>query len=569
MPNFTAKRTEPHRFVEEGFDPTSAEAVTKAYDQLQARELDTREALDDFIHDWEELGTVLYESYTVAYIDMTVDTTNPAYEEKYLKIVEEVLPIKEQRDFEIKQKLLASPALDKLGPEYDMLLRNIRPEVELFREENVPLLTEERKLTQEYSKIAGAQEAEFRGKTYTLAQLTPFLEETDRETREGAWRARWGAKLKDAPALDALYDRMYEVRQQIARNAGHKSFRDYKFVELRRFDYTPDDCMAFHEAIAKYVVPVVSRDMEERQEQLGVETLRPWDIDVDPLGAEPLRPFDNVGRLEEGCERITRKIDPQLGDFFRQMIDSGLLDLDNRQGKAPGGYCDMLPNTGVPFIFMNAVGTKDDVETLLHEGGHAFHYYLARQLDLPSYHNTTSEFSEVASMSMELLARPYLDEFFSEEELARLLKDQLKEKLRFFPFMSMIDSFQQWMYTTTGDHGAEARKAKWTELEERFRPSLDWTGLERIREIGWQYLHVFEVPFYYIEYGIAQLAALRVWLNSLEDERGAIEAYKRGLALGGSKALPELFDAAGAKFGLNDATVSTIVDGTMAQVGEA
>jgi oligoendopeptidase F len=248
------------------------------------------------------------------------------------------------------------------------------------------------------------------------------------------------------------------------------------------------------------------------------------------------------------------------------MIDQRLLDLESRQGKAPGGYMDMLSDTGVGFIFMNAVGTKDDVETLLHEGGHAFHYYLARKQPLVSYHQTTHEFSEVASMSMELLSRPYMSEFYTEEELKRLQPDQLKSTLRFFPFMSMIDSFQHWVYTTDGDNGPEARRRKWVELEEKFRPHLDWTDLEQYREIGWQYLHVFEVPFYYIEYGIAQLAALRIWLNSLEDERAAVEAYKRALALGGSRPLPDLFEAAGADFALDDRTVRAIVEGTVAQL---
>jgi oligoendopeptidase F len=396
--------------------------------------------------------------------------------------------------------------------------------------------------------------------------LLPFLEETDRATREEAWRARMDAKLADAAALDDLYDRMIELRQRLARNAGFDNYRDYKFQEMKRFDYTPEQCMAFHEAIAKHIVPVVARHMQERKRKLGVDTLRPWDLEVDPDGAPPLKPFEDVARLKEGCERIVRQLDPDLAGFFQGMVDQGLLDLESRQGKAPGGYMDMLPDTGAGFIFMNAVGTKDDVETLLHEGGHAFHYYLARRQPLTSYHQTSHEFSEVASMSMELLSRPYLSEFYSEEELKRLLPDQLKSTLRFFPFMSMIDSFQHWVYTTDGDNGAEARRRKWVELEGKFRPSLDWTGLEQYREIGWQYLHVFEVPFYYIEYGIAQLAALRIWLNSLEDEHAAVEAYKRGLALGGSRPLPDLFEAAGAGFALDDKTVRAIVEGTTAQI---
>jgi oligoendopeptidase F len=565
MPNFTAKRRIPHRFVPEGFDPVDVVALEKLYDRLEARDTETRAELERFIFDWEELVAAVYERATLAYIDMTVDTTNPQYEERYLKIVENVLPVQEQRDFALKQKALASPAVGQLDDRYAMLLRNIRSEVGLFREANVPLLTETRKLEQEYEKIAGAEEAEFRGKTYTMPQLVPFLEEQDRDTREGAWRARWGAKLKDAGALDDLYDRMYVVRQEIAHNAGYANFRDYTFEEKKRFDYTPEDCMAFHAAIEMHVVPVVAKHWEERRERLGLKALRPWDLEVDTEGAPRLRPFDRVERLQEGCERIARNIDPQLGHFFREMIDSGLLDLENRPGKAPGGYMDMLADTRVPFIFMNAVGSKDDVETLLHEGGHSFHYYLARELPLPSYHNTTHEFSEVASMSMELLSRPYLGEFYSQQELERLLGDQLKEKLRFFPFMAMIDAFQHWVYTAE-EHGAQARKAKWTELEERFRPGIDWSGLERFREIGWQYPHVMDAPFYYVEYGIAQLAALRVWLNSLEDQQEAVAAYKRGLALGGSRPLPVLFAAVGAEFGLNDRVVEAVVDGMLEQM---
>jgi len=566
LPNINAKRTEPRRFVPDDLDAADAAAVSRLYDELAERDVSTLDKLEGFILDWEELGAVIYEVATAAYIDMTVDTTNPDYEARYLKVVEEVVPVKEQRDFEIKRKLLDSPAVNSLGDRYEVLMRNIRSEVELFREENVPLIAEDLKLGQEYSKIAGAEMAEFRGKTYTLPQLLPFLEETDRATREGAWRARQDAKLADAAALDELYDRMIELRQTMARNAGFANYRDYKFKEMKRFDYTPEQCLAFHEAIARHVVPVVSRDLDERRQKLGVDTLRPWDLEVDPDGAPPLKPFEDVSRLKEGCERIIRQIDPELAGYFRQMVDQGLLDLESREGKAPGGYMDMLADTGVGFIFMNAVGTKDDVETLLHEGGHAFHYYLARKQPLVSYHQTTHEFSEVASMSMELLSRPYMSEFYTEEELKRLQPNQLKSDLRFFPFMSMIDSFQHWVYASGEDNGAQARRRKWTELEEKFRPSLDWTGLEKYREIGWQYLHVFEVPFYYIEYGIAQLAALRIWLNSLEDERGAVEAYKRALTLGGSRPLPALFEAAGADFALDDRTVRAIVDGTTAQL---
>ncbi|HEX8229129.1 MAG TPA: M3 family oligoendopeptidase [Chloroflexia bacterium] len=565
MPNFTSTSAKPHRFVPDGFNPADPTSVATMYDLLDERELPTRQALEDFILDWQELGAVLEQEYVVAYVDMTADTSNEEREARYIAFLDNILLVKEQRDFNVKQKIAASPAVDQLGPQYEVLLRNLKSEVSLFREENVPLLMEDLKLGQEYEKISGNETAEFQGKTYTLTQLRPFLEEPDRSVREGAWRARLGVRLADAAAFDEMFHKMYEVRQQIARNAGFDNYRDYKFREYKRFDYTPEDCMAFHAAVEKHIVPFMVRDRERRRKLLGVETIRPWDTEVDPEGRQPLRPFENVEQLKEGSLRVVRQVDPQLGEFLETMVRDGLLDLENRPGKAPGAYCQSFADSRVPYIHMNAVGIKDDVTTLLHEGGHAFHYFLAREQPLHSYHFAGMEFEEVGSMSMELLARPYLGEFYSEEELDRLLDDQLRGVLSGMPWIAMLDLFQHWVYTAE-DHGPDARRAKWREIEQRFRPDLDWSGIEQYRDIGWQYLHVFVVPFYYIEYGIAQIAALQVWLRSLEDPSGAIEAYKRGLSLGGSRPLPELFAAAGAEFDMGDKVVGMVTEKTVAQI---
>lgn len=567
MPAIKATRTRPYRFVSDSLDVIDPQAIARLYDELEGCDIPTRHALEDFIFDWDELYAVLYEANVEAYIDMTSDTTNTEFQERYTFISENVVPLMDQRNFTLKQKMLESPALNELGSEYDVFLRQVRAEVALFREENISLQTEERKLNQEYQQISGGQKAEFRGQTYTLAQLQPFLEETDRQTREEAWRARSEVRLADSDRLDELYDRMYELRQQMARNAGFSNYRDYRFQELKRFDYTPQDCEAFHEAVEKHVVPVVTENNSRRKRLLGIDPLRPWDLSVDAEGHEPLRPFSDVGKLKEGCERIFQQIDPELGGYFRQMMEDNLLDLENREGKAPGGYMEALPSKRVPFIYMNAVGTHRDVETLLHEGGHSFHFFLSRELPLLNYQMTGigAEFAEVASMTMEYLCQPYLSAFYSEEEIGRIREEKIRDSMQWFPFMAMIDAFQHWVYTAEG-HGPEARRAKWAELEMRFRPDLDWSGLEQYRDIGWQYLHVFTYPFYFIEYAIAELAAMRIWLNSLEDERGAVEAYKRGLALGGSRPLPELFRAAGAEFGLDERTVKSIVDGALAQM---
>jgi oligoendopeptidase F len=567
VPAIKATRTHPYRYLSDSLDVADPQAIARLYDELDGRDISTRQALEDFIFDWDELYAVLYEANVEAYIDMTSDTTNQSFQERYSHISENVVPLMDQRNFKLKQKMLESPALDELGSEYDVFLRQVRAEVRVFREENVALQTEERRLNQEFQQISGRRKAEFRGQTYTPAQLQPFLEETDRQTREEAWRALSEAKLADATILDELYDQMYELRQQVARNAGFSNYRDYRFQELKRFDYTPQDCEAFHEAVEKHVVPVATEDNARRKRLLGIDSLRPWDLSVDAEGYEPLRPFSDVEKLKEGCERIFQQIDPELGGYFRQMMQDNLLDLENRAGKAPGGYMEALPSKRVPFIYMNAVGTHRDVETLLHEGGHSFHFFLSRELPLLNYQMTGigAEFAEVASMTMEYLCQPYLSAFYNEEEIRRIREEKIRDSMQWFPFMAMIDAFQHWVYTAE-DHGPEARRARWAELERRFRPDLDSSGLEQYRDIGWQYLHVFSYPFYFIEYAIAQLAAMRIWLNSLEDERGAVEAYKRGLALGGSRPLPELFKAAGAEFGLDERTVKSIVDGALAQM---
>jgi oligoendopeptidase F len=572
LPDILARRTEVRRFVPDNFDAADPQQVARLFDDLDVRHVETRDQLEDLILDEQELEGCIYERFQMAYVDMTADTTNEEHERVYLSLLENVLPVMQEREFRLKRKVLESPAVGELSETYSVYRRNIGADVELFRDENIPLIVEDQKLGQEYEKIAGGQEAEFRGERYTTTQIEKFFDVPDRETREGAWRARAEAFHRDAETLDDLYDKMLEVRRKIAHNAGFGTYRDYAFKEKKRFDYTPDDCLAFHRAVEQHVVPIVAEIWEERRRKLGVDTLRPWDVNVrpndpvvDPDGREPLRPFQSIGQLSEGCARIFSQVDNELGEYYREMQESRLLDLENRPGKAPGAYMTVFSDRRVPFILMNAIGSKADVETLLHEAGHAFHYFLARHQPLVSYHFAGHEFSEVASMGMELLARPYLGEFYREADLHTLLDDQIKNAVSLFPWIAMIDAFQHWVYTTE-KNGREERKARWVELERRYRPWIDWSGVEEYRDIVWQYPHVFDVPFYYIEYGIAQLAAFRVWLNSLVDKAWAVGAYKNALSLGGSRPLPELFRAAGAKFSLSEETIGEIMRGVRGQL---
>jgi oligoendopeptidase F len=572
LPDILARRTDVRRFVSDSFDAADPQQAARLFDELEARHADTRSRLEDLVLDTQELAGCIDERFQLAYVDMTSDTTNEEFERAFLALVENVLPLVEERGFRLKRMVLESPAVGELDDTYRIYLRDIRADVELFREENIPLLVEDQKLGQEYEKIAGGQEAEFRGERYTTTQIEKYFDAPDRETREGAWRARADAFLHDAEALDDLYDRMLEVRREIAQNAGFSNYRDYIFKKKKRFDYTPEDCLAYHRAVEKHVVPNVAKIWEERRVQLGLESLRPWDVNVrpndpvvDPEGRDPITPFESLEDLSNGCARIFSEVDGELGDFYREMQDLRLLDLENRPGKAPGAYMTSFADRRAPFILMNAIGTKSDVDTLLHEAGHAFHYCLARHQPLVSYHHTGHEFSEVASMGMELLARPYLGEFYNADDLRKILNDQIKSAVSFFPWNAMIDAFQHWVYTAD-ENGREARKTKWADLERRYRPWTEWSGLEVYRDIVWQYPHVFDSPFYYIEYGIAQLAAFRVWLNSLEDKARAVKSYKSALSLGGSRPLPELFKAAGAKFSLSEETISEIMGGVMAQV---
>ena len=554
------------RFVGAAVDAADPAAISDLYAQLAARPLPDHAVLVAWIRDWDEVTALADEVYNAAYITMSCNTADPAAEAHYLRVLEELLPVLERNNFQLQRKLLDAPALAELdAAQYGTFLREVRARVALFREANVPLQTAVQKMEQEYDKITGSQMVDFQGEQRTMQQMAVFLEENARTLREAAWRARDAVRAADEATLDDLYDRMLPVRRQIARNAGYANYRDYTFADKLRFDYTPADCLAFHAAIERHVVPVVTEFNARRRRLLGYDRIRPWDTQVDPAGRPPLRPFGEVADLIAGCRRIFTQLDPELSGFYNAMVDGQLLDLGSRPGKAPGGYMTSLRERRVPFIFMNAVGLKRDVDTLLHEGGHAFHYFLAREQPLQAYHHAGHEFSEVASMSMELLARPYLGAFYTPEQLAGLRDDQIRESLSFLPFMAMIDAFQHWVYTTEQPDAA-ARRAYWAALEARFRPDVDWRGLAGTRDSGWQYPHIFTVPFYYVEYGIAQLAALRIWLNSLTDERGAVQAYKQALALGGSRPLPELFQAAGAEFGLHDRIVGEIVAGAVGQI---
>lgn len=551
----------PRRYVPVDFDAGDWNQIETLYKELLDRPIGSVEELKIWLEDASELGAVIGEEGSRRYITMTCDTTDEKAKEAYLYFIEEISPKLKPFGFELDKKLLATPQVSDLDDHYYLvLLRNTRNQVELFRPENVPLETELDKLSQQYQEIQGAMTVVYQGKEMTLQQMGIFLEDINREIRREAWELINERRLKEAERLDELFTQMVKIRHQIALNAGFDNYRDYMFRAYNRFDYTPEDCFSFHQAVQEYVVPLTRHFLEERKASLALEAVKPWDISCDRLGRPPLRPFKSDRELVEGCQTIFSRIDPRLGEQFQLMRKLGLLDLGSRKGKAPGGYQSTLSEVRLPFIFMNAVGTNRDVMTLLHEGGHAFHSLAASHHPFIAYRHAPIEFAEVASMGMEHLGADHLEVFYSHSDAARARRDHLEADIGLLPWIAIVDAFQHWIYTHP-EHSTEERARAWEEIYNRFSAGVDWSGQEEGLRYRWQaQLHIFEYPFYYIEYGIALLGALQVWKNSLEDGRGAIDAYLKALSLGGSRPLPELFQTAGAQFDFSAATIRPLMD---------
>ena len=534
------------------------------YADLSRRAL-TADNVVEWLTDWTQLSQRVYETYSRLHVASTLNTADQRAEQQYHHFLGEVLPAVESAEQKLKQQLLVSG----LEPEgFAIPLRNMRAEVELFREANLPLLSEHRKLGMEYNKIIGAQTIEWEGSEITLMQLRAVFQNPDRSIRERAWRVAAQRRLADRDAIDDLWARSVDVRRRLAQNAGLPDYRSFRWRELLRFDYTPDDCQSFQRAIEQVVVPAATRIYDRARRHMGVESLRPWDLDQDlyPVSFTTLKPFSSIEELKRKTEAVFQRVDPQLGGYYETMRRESLLDLENRKGKAPGGYCAEFPVAKRSFIFMNAVGVRDDVRTLLPESGHAFHVFETGPLPYYQQLQVGMEFAEVASMSMELLAAPYLTEqyggFYSEAEAAHDRVKHLEKIVLFWPYMAVVDAFQHWAYEhqAKATH-AESCDAKWTELWQRFIPDVDWSGLEDSRMTGWQRKqHIHRSPFYYVEYGMAQLGAVQVWRNALSDQAGAVASYRRALALGGTVSLPDLYQAAGARFAFDTAALRDAVE---------
>ena len=552
----------PRRFLEKHIDLTDTSALAPVFDRLEralAAAADA-EALAAWLDNYSEVNAAISENSARTYIAMTCQTDDPAREKAYLHLVEIVDPWLKPRQFALQQQLVAHPAFDSLPPYYNVFRRSVRNRVSLYREANVPRETEEARLSQQYQKIIGAMTVEFDGREQTLAQIGRVLLETDRARRQTAWELTVQRRLRDRDQLEDIFDAQLKLRGEIAREAGFTDYRAYAFALNERFDYTPEDCLKFQDTIADQIVPLARALQRERTEKLAVMPLRPWDLAVDPEGRPPLKPFSTADEFVAKAQTIFDRIDPRLGKSFSLLGANGLLDLESRKGKAPGGYQSTLDEARLPFIFMNAVGVQADVTTLLHEAGHAFHALAAREQRLGGYRGSPIEFCEVASMSMELLAAPHLEQYYSSGDAKRARRQHLEGIIAFFPWMATIDAFQHWLYTHP-DHTRDERRTAWLTLMDRFGGVEDYLGYEEARGYAWhRQLHLFLHPFYYVEYGIAQLGALQMWRHARADASKAVDLYLSGLGLGGSRPLPELFSTAGLNFDFGAETIRPLVD---------
>ena len=547
--------------------PESAAALAHAtwddiagwYDELAATPLDAAN-LEAWLTTWSRLDELVTEAASLAMIDYTCDTTDAAKEAAHLRFSTDILPRLEEKEVILARRLVEAGTH---RADMQTVVRRFRTAIEIFREANVPLVAEAEGLAARYQQVTGGMTAEWGGERVPLPRLSPFLKSREREVREAAWRASVGPYVAVRGELATLFDRRVTLRYTMARNAGFSDYRAYIFAAKCRFDYTPADTERLHDAIEAMVVPAVERAMEARRRELALPSLRPWDTAVDPWRQSAPVPYQDVSELQETSARIFTAIDPELGGQFRTMMHEGLLDLESREGKAPGGYCDTLHARGRPFVFMNAAGVPEDVTTLLHEAGHCFHAFASHARPFIWQRHPGAESAELASMSMELLAAPHLARptgFYNEADALSARLEHLEDLLLSLAHIASVDAFQAWIYTHRDGTDAEARDSAWLRIRERFEPGIDWSGLTAERVARWyRQLHIFLYPFYYIEYGIAQIGALQVWRNARRDPAAATQAYRHFLSLGATMPLPDLYRAAGVELSFEAGMLAHLV----------
>jgi len=552
-------------YVNDGFDPGSWKEIETYTEELLNRKISCSKCIEGIIRDASELSEHISEKGALLYIGMTCDTESEEKKSSFLDFVENVRPKLSEFSDSLNRRIVGHEAIKDMPERYDLMIRSMENDIEIFRKENIPLSVEQTKLVTEAQAINGAMSVEYNGEEYTIPEMRAFLESNDRAVREGAWKAVADRRIEDEERLSEIFDELIAIRNKIALNAGFDTYTDYMFRAMERFDYTKEDCLEFHDAIESVCVPLMREINSRREESLGLGGLRPWDVNEktgvgpDLEGRAPLKPFSDVKEMVDKLSILFHKMSLDLGEKFDMLVEMDTLDLDTRKGKAPGGYQYYLQKSRVPFIFMNAAGLQGDLETMIHEAGHAFHSMYCGHLELIGERSYPIEFAEVASMSMELMTQEQWGEFYGPEEVNRARLGHLEGVIFLLPWIATIDSFQHWIYSNP-EHTREERKFAWNAIRDRFGSNMDWGDYKIHRDTSWQQQgHLFGVPFYYVEYGIAQLGALQLWRTQRKDPGKALSDYSNGMTLGNTKTLPELFSAADIELGFGEEHLSSLI----------
>lgn len=550
------------KYVATDFKCSSWTAVVQYLNELLDRKISSLSDFEQWLLDKSEFEAVLEEDMAWRYINMTIDTANETYGEAYRFFVTEIQPKLAPFEDQLNKKMMAQPYVAELEKKeaYSIYFRSTKTALSLYREENISIETELNTLSQEYGSIVGQQMITYKGEELTMPVAATYLKNPDAAIRQEVYELIVNRRVEDREKLDELFTKLVQLRHQSAINSGCKDYRDYKFLSLGRFDYSVQDCLDFHESVAIHIVPLAKQIAQLQADKLGKTKLKPWDSDVDPDGKEPLKPFKNGEELLAGSIKMFDQLDPYFGSCLQTMQKEGYLDLDSKPGKSPGGYNYPLYESGIPFVFMNAAGAQHDLVTMVHEGGHAVHSFLSRDLPLTAFKSLPSEVAELASMSMELITMDLWNEFYRDEnDCMRAKREQLESIVKVLPWIATIDAFQHWIYTHPS-HTIEERTAEWLAISARFGTGMvDYTGYEFVRESSWhRQLHLFEVPFYYIEYGIAQIGALGVWKNFKENPKKALEQYKAALQLGYTKSIPAIYETAGLSFDFSSKSIENL-----------
>lgn len=549
-------------FLPEDFELKTWEDLEIFYQKLLDRVINSLEDLEKFLKDRSELESVLEENFAWRYIKMNCDTTDEKKKERFLFFVQKIQPKISPISDKLNKKVDQCGFAEKLSDSYEIFYKTLKNSIELFREKNVPIQTKIEEKSQQFGVISSAMMVEYEGEKMTMQQASKLLESSDRNVRKSIFKSTMNRRLEDKEKLDNLLSELISLRHQVAKNADFENFRDYKFQALNRFDYTPLECEKFHEAVKTEIVPLMKKFHQKRKKMLGLEKLRPWDMAVDIYGSEELKPFNSSSELVEKTIEGFHRLNPKFGEYIEIMQNMKHFDLDSRQGKAPGGFNYPLYEIGVPFIFMNSVGSQRDLETMVHEGGHAIHSFLTRELPIADLKSTPSEVAELASQSMELFSIEFWDLFYKNPvDLKRAKLKKMEESISILPWVCMVDKFQHWLYLNP-DHSVKNREKMWINIMNEFSTNeIDFTGYEAAQVNRWQaQLHIFEVPFYYIEYGFSQLGSIAMWKNFLENKAKTLEDYQNFMKLGSTKSIPEIYKTAGISFDFSQKYIRKLAD---------